>query len=187
MEIPPARLEELSKCDICKAFFTFEPKGQQTIVAEQFVTDRFFKHNKGCKILNPHKVREGNGAYSGAWAFTFTKSPTDPYSVGDMLTAVRKVMTQKSQPVAQYAWYYEDKGRDENGDPIHPHIHGMFETIDLSKIQPKHWKRAWPIWDPNKPMGQGFRGGYLRPVRSEERYSDYIKKDGGLSENNLTH
>lgn len=128
------------------------------------------------------KTRQGNGAHVGAFAFTLTKSTKDPYSVGDMLTAVRKIMSQKSCPVVKYAWYYEEKGRDENGDPIHPHIHGMYETATGGRIETKHWKRAWPIWDPDKPMGAGFRGGYHRPVRDSEGYSDYIKKDGGMSE-----
>jgi len=138
-----------------------------------------------CKHLDVHykkNERRGNGTPSGAFAFTITKSPKDPYTVGDMLTAVRKVMTQKSCPVIKYAWYYEEKGRDENGDPIHPHIHGMYETATGGRIETKHFKRAWAIWEPTKPMGAGFRGGYHRSVRSEERYSDYIKKDGGMSE-----
>lgn len=135
--------------------------------------------------LNTHyssKTHTGNGTYSGPFAFTLTKSPKDALSVGDMLTAVRKIMSQKSCPVARYAWYYEEKGRDENGDPIHPHIHGMYETETGGRIEKKHWKRAWPIWDIDVPIGAGHRGGYHRPVRSNEAYSDYIKKDGGMSE-----
>jgi len=130
----------------------------------------------------PIKAKAGNGAYKGPFAFTLTKSPKDPLTVGDMLTAVRKVMTQKSIPVVKYAWFYEDKGRDENGDAIHPHIHGMYETADGKRIETKYWKRYWNIWDPNVPIGAGFRGGYMRPVRSDEKYSAYIRKDGGMSE-----
>lgn len=135
-----------------------------------------------CEFKIKRKGREGNGAPRGAFAFTLTKSPKDPYTVGDMLTAVRKVMSQKSCPVIRYAWYYEEKGRDENGDPVHPHIHGMYETESQGRIEAKHWKRAWPIWDEKKPCGAGFRGGYHRPVRSDEGYETYIKKDGGMSE-----
>jgi hypothetical protein len=142
-------------------------------------------HNKKCKILNgtqPH--HSGNGVYRGAFAFTLTKSPKDPLTVGDMLIAVRKVMKQKSCLVTKYAWYYEDKGRDENGDAINPHIHGMYETSTGGRIERKHWKRAWDIWDESKPMGAGFRGGYHRPVKHDEAYDNYIKKDGGMSEQN---
>lgn len=128
------------------------------------------------------KRKVGNGAPSGAFAFTLTKSPKDPYTVGDMLIAVRKIMSQKSCKVARYAWYYEDKGRDDNGDPIHPHIHGMYETHSLGRIEAKHFMRAWPIWNEKKPLGAGFQGGYHRPVRSDEGYANYIKKDGGMSE-----
>jgi hypothetical protein len=128
------------------------------------------------------KTHEGNGKYLGPFAFTLTKSPKDALSVGDMITAARKVMKQKSQPVIKYAWYYEDKGRDDNGDAIHPHIHGMYETVNGRRIETKHWQRAWSIWNPSTIIGAGFRGGYHRPVKLEENYSDYIAKDGGLSE-----
>lgn len=126
--------------------------------------------------------KSGNGAYQGPFAFTLTKSPKDPYSVGDMLIAVRKIMVQQAIPVIRYAWFYEDKGRDENGDAIHPHIHGMYETAGGGRIEAKYWKRYWKIWDEKSPIGRGFRGGYHRPVRSEEKYADYIGKDGGMSE-----
>lgn len=128
------------------------------------------------------KTHVGNGKPQGEFAFTLTKSDKDPITVGDMLTAVRKIMTQKSCPVIKYAWYYEEKGRDGNGDPIHPHIHGIYETEGGGRIESKHFKRAWSIWDEKKPMGQGFRGGYHRPVKQNESYRDYIEKDGGMSE-----
>lgn len=137
---------------------------------------------EGWQQLLASRRKTGNGAHSGAFAFTLTMSPKDPFTVGDMLAAVRKVMRQKSCTVKRYAWYYEEKGRDENGDPLHPHIHGMYETESGGRIEAKHWKRAWSIWDERKPMGKGFRGGYHRPVRSDEQYGDYIKKDGGMSE-----
>jgi len=183
MELRP--LEEFKPCDVCYNFFSFnkgELKGLDGIVYEERVLDKWIAHRKMCKIYNPGLKRQGNGAHQGAWAFTLTKSPTDPFSVGDMLTAVRKVMSQKSCPVERYAWYYEDKGRDINGDAIHPHIHGMYETTTQGRIEAKHWKRAWSIWNEKAPMGAGFRGGYHRPVKHGEAYEDYIKKDGGMSE-----
>lgn len=130
------------------------------------------------------KHHTGNGRYQGAFAFTLTSSPKDGLSVGDLLAAVKKVMSQKSQPPTRYAWYLEYKGKDDEGLPIHPHIHGMYELADGKKIEDKHWKRAWTIWDPKTKLGQGFRGGYHRPVKQEENYSDYIAKDGGVSESN---
>jgi len=134
------------------------------------------------------KHHEGNGRYQGAFAFTLTSSPKDGLSVGDLLAAVKKVMNQKSQPPIRYAWYLEYTGKDDEGLPIHPHIHGMYELADGKKIEDKHWKRAWTIWKKPEPdgtvkiLGQGFRGGYHRPVKQEENYSDYIAKDGGVSE-----
>ena len=142
--------------------------------------DRWIEHSK----KHNRKSHIGNGAPQGAFAFTITKSPKDDKTVGDMLVAVRKVMTQKSNPVIKYAWYYEDKGRDDNGDPIHPHIHGMYETETGGRIERKHWNRAWSLWNEKVPMGAGFKGGYHRPVKHEEKYEEYIKKDGGMSESN---
>lgn len=162
---------------------SFATTSYATIQYRIELMEQLQKHMKVCrKFWNRTKPRTGNGTYQGAWAFTLTMSPKDGLSVGDMLTAVRKVMKQKSNPVKSYAWYYEDKGRDDNGDPIHPHIHGMYETATGGRVEAKHFKRAWSIWDERKPIGAGFRGGYHRPVRSEERYDDYIKKDGGMGE-----
>lgn len=161
--------KDLSGCDTCDEYLS-----KLTPLSMQLWHNHFPIHYRKTKV--------GNGAPTGAFAFTITKSPKDPYTVGDMLAAVRKVMHQKSCPVIKYAWYYEEKGRDENGDPIHPHIHGMYQTATSGVIEKKHWKRAWPIWDPSKPCGAGFRGGYHRPVRSDECYRNYISKDGGMSE-----
>jgi len=143
-------------------------------------------HETHCPKPTTHK---GNGRYQGAFAFTLTASPKDGYSVSMYIAAAQKIMSQKSQPVIKYAWWLEYKGFDADGVPIHPHIHGMYETADGRKIEDKHFRRAWPIWmekDPEtkkvKLLGAGFRGGYHRPVKSEEKYTDYIKKDGGISE-----
>lgn len=124
------------------------------------------------------QTHSGNGLYQGAFAFTLTKSPDDDLTEEDMIKAAEKIMNQQSCPVKKYAWYLE------YGDPelkAHPHIHGMYETENSGRIERKHFKRAWPIWDEKTRAGRGFRGGYHRPVRDEEGYSDYIKKDGGIS------
>lgn len=168
-------------CETCDYYITNAIKPNQAAWA---FNEKALAHIGVCRKTpwSLKKPRVGNGAPSGAFAFTFTKSPKDALTVGDMLTAVRKVMHQKSCPVIKYAWYYEEKGRDENGDPIHPHIHGMYETATGGRVEAKHFKRAWPIWDEKKPLGAGFQGGYHRVVRSDEGYSSYIKKDGGMSE-----
>ena len=188
--IPEERLKELDGCNRCGPFFRFNSqpnrvfRGEAGLADERFLMDRMLEnnHHKTCRIFNGRKEREGNGAPKGRFAFTLTKSPTDPFTIPDMLNAVRKIMKQKSCPVLYYAWYYEDKGRDENDIPIHPHIHGMYETHSQGRIESKHFKRAWPIWDEKARMGQGFRGGYHRPVKLNEQYNNYIGKDGGYSE-----
>jgi len=141
------------------------------------------EHLDTCKIFNPPKTsHKGNGTYSGPWAFTITCSPKDNFRFGDMIKAVEKVMKQKSRPAIKYVWYLENKGVDDMGEMIHPHIHGMYETATGGRIEAKHWIRAWPIWNENEPLGKfGFRGGYHRPVTHEEGYSNYIKEDGGAN------
>jgi len=141
----------------------------------------YYKHIKK-HLIDAHgygasKSHSGNGTHVGAFAFTLTKSPTDDLSEEDMCNAVRKIMGQQSCPVEKYAWYLEHKD-----DGAHPHIHGMYKTITGGKIEAKHFKRAWKIWDPSIRMGAGFRGGYHRPVRSDEKYSQYIAKDGGIGD-----
>lgn len=121
----------------------------------------------------------GNGAYKGAFAFTLTKSPDDELTEEDMIKAVKKVMNQNSIPTSKFAWYLE---YGDSALKLHPHIHGMYETADGGMIETKHWKRAWPIWNPKQKLGHGFRGGYHRPVRDNESYDDYIQKDKGQCE-----
>jgi len=165
------------------------------ITNEIVLSPRSYDHQETCLMVHmlpkaidlsefPKKntSHKGNGKYKGPFAFTITKSPKDSFTVADMLIAARKIMNQKSCPVARYAWHYEDKGRDDNGDPLHPHIHGMYETNTLGRIEAKYWKRVWPIWDETIKCGVGFRGGYHREVMSEDSYDKYIKKDGGMGE-----
>jgi len=125
------------------------------------------------------KSHIGNGAPMGQFAFTLTMSPNDNLSEEQMITAVRKLMAQRSCPVKSFAWYLEYGQPDTK---THPHIHGMYETESRGRIERKHFKRAWPIWDETIRMGAGFRGGYHRPVRDNESYAEYIKKQDGVSD-----
>lgn len=126
----------------------------------------------GYEVRKPTS-HEGNGKHIGAWAFTLTKSPSDSLTEEDMIKAVTKVMNQQSIPAKKFAWYLEYGDEEKR---THPHIHGMYETENGGMIETKHWKRAWNIWNPKQKLGQGFRGGYHRPVRTEEGYDDYIQK-----------
>lgn len=123
------------------------------------------------------KARKGNGTHNGLWAFTLTCSPNDGYTDQDLLAAARKVMSQQTNPVKRFAWYleYKEEGR-------HPHIHGIYETDTGGRIEAKQFKRAWPVWNESKRLGQGHRGGYHRPVSDEHDYRCYIGKDAGVSE-----
>lgn len=159
--------------------------------------DRSFDHQDQCplqryippfpELMQPRLKHEGNGTHKGAFAFTLTKSPKDSVTVGEMIAAVKKLMTQQSCRVKKYAWYLEYKGTDDAGLPNHPHIHGMYETETGGRIEAKHFKRAWPLWDEKVRLGQGFRGGFHAPVKDETQYSEYIKKDGGIGESSPCH
>lgn len=142
----------------------------------------YMKHCRDYHGYVDIKSHEGNGKPSGAFAFTLTASPNDGLSEDDMITAVRKVMSQKSNPVKKYAWYLEYKNPELK---THPHIHGMYETETGGVIEKKHWKRAWKIWDPTQRLGAGFRGGYHRPVSYDEKYANYIAKQNILGDTNI--
>lgn len=125
----------------------------------------------------PSNKRCGNGAHNGLFAFTLTMSPSDGLTEKELIAAAKKLMTQQSCPVKRYAWYleYKDAAR-------HPHIHGIYETESGGRIEAKHFRRAWPIWNESKKLGLGHRGGYHRPVVSSDDYSAYIAKDSGIHE-----
>jgi len=128
----------------------------------------------------PNRSHEGNGAYNGPFAFTLTMSPSWGLTSFDMIKAAQKLMSQKSCPVKKFAWYLE-YGKPETFE--HPHIHGMYETESGGRIEQKHFKRIWTkFWDEKKELGQGFVGGYHRPMKDNESYSKYIKKQGGVGE-----
>lgn len=149
-----------------------------------------FDHNMACPISKWHppffvppvktgRTHVGNGAYKGPFAFTFTMSPEWGLTRYDMIEAAQKLMSQKSQPVIKFAWYLE-YGNEEQQQ--HPHIHGMYETGNGRRIEMKHFKRAWANWSEDDKRGQGFVGGYHRPVKDGENYAKYIKKQGGIGE-----
>jgi len=126
-------------------------------------------HGTNHKLGN---TKQGNGKHCGEWAFTLTMAPDDGLTEDDMTTAVMKIMSQQSCPVKKYAWYLEHKE-----DERHPHIHGIYETESGGRIEAKHFKRAWTVWNEKKKLGAGFRGGYHRPVITTDEYLGYISKD----------
>jgi len=169
-------------CLECEQLFCLARDG---ITSYETRWNAFYNHlsRKACPTWRKRgSSHKGNGSYNGPFAFTLTKSPRDSVTVADMIKAVKKIVSQKSCPVIKYAWYLEYKGTDEDGLPTHPHIHGMYETESGGRIEKKHFARAWGIWEETQRLGAGFRGGYHRPVRSDEAYSQYIKKDGGIGD-----
>lgn len=123
------------------------------------------KHNQ------PNKTHKGNGTHKGIWAGTLTVSPKDDLNKEDMIVAIKKIMRQKSCPVKEYVWYLE------NTTAGLPHVHFMYRTETGGRIERKHFKRLWHIWDEDTKCGAGHRGGYHRPCHSETEYLAYVKKD----------
>lgn len=126
-------------------------------------------------LPKPHS-HEGNGKPKGLFAFSLTASPKDGKNKYDFTHAVEMIMNQKTCPVKRYSWYLETKDND-----THPHIHGIYETDSGGQIYTKVFKRYWSIWDPkpDKKLGDGFRGGYHKPVDFAVAYKEYISKDEG--------
>lgn len=115
---------------------------------------------------------KGNGTHKGIFAGTLTVAPTDEITQADMLIAIKKIMRQQSCPVKRYVWYLEHTMAGL------PHIHFMYETHTGGRIERKHFKRIWKIWDEDTKCGAGHRGGYHRACHSETEYLAYVKKDG---------
>lgn len=163
-------------CPVCKDF-------DKALVASCFddrrnreIHQRWLKHVRLYHF--PPRIHSGNGAPTGAFAFTLNMSPGDGLTQDDMVIAVRKLMAQKTCPVKRYAWYLEF-GDDEA--KTHPHIHGMYETEANGRIPQRQFKRAWPIWDESQRLGRGHRGGYHDVARNEEGYSNYIREDFAMN------
>lgn len=162
-------------CETCRSLNDYSRSVSHNDILLKIAINRLTTHDKEYHFGNK-KTHTGNGVYQGAFAFTLTCSPADKLTKDDMIKAAKKLMKQKSIPVKHYAWFLEY--RDKDAETGH-HIHGMYETYGKGRIEAKHFMRAWPIWDEQVKLGQGFRGGYHRPVRSDEGYSLYIVKDGG--------
>lgn len=95
-------------CEVCATFVDLETgrlvgrpdvRGLINLSWEEKRDAEWNHHLKTSSYHNPKKTHTGNGKYMGPYAFTLTMSPKDQLTVGDMLIAVRKVMTQQSCPV----------------------------------------------------------------------------------------
>lgn len=133
-----------------------------------------------CPMWKKNTTHKGNGTPTGIFAGTLTMSPDDKLNEEDMVHAMKKIVSQQTCPVKNYAWYveYTDNGL--------PHIHFIYEAESGGRIHQKVFKRYWKQWDESKKMGQGHRGGYHKHVQSETAYLEYIEKDGGRHMNQWT-
>lgn len=157
----------------CKECKRYDSDMMATLMRGEHINMKLFRNHIDTYHKRVSKSHNGNGAPQGQFAFTITASPSDNLTKEDMVKAVRKLMAQKSCPVKYYAWYVEYGDLEEL---THPHIHGLYETESGGRIEAKHFKRAWKIWDEKVRLGAGFRGGFHRPVRDNEAYLNYIKK-----------
>lgn len=130
-----------------------------------------------CILKNKYRPRppaKHRGYELGAREFTLTYSPKwfdDETARSRMQMGITKLMK-----------YYKDEIIDlravgEVGSNGLSHVHCFYKLKGGVKITDKNFKRAWPFWNPKKPMGRGFEGGHHQTVRSESDFLGYIEKD----------
>lgn len=178
--------EDDCTCQACYHFHVYDDRILLGLVWNDREYDKYrdeavARWNRDCPLraarraaMPKPKHHTGNGAPKGTWAGTLTMAPTDPTNEAEMITAIQKIMSQRTCPVQKYAWYLE---YTENAMP---HIHFIYQTPGGGRIHQKVFKRLWPIWDEATNVGRGHRGGYHRIVHDTEAYLTYIKKDGGV-------
>lgn len=128
----------------------------------------------------PKGHHKGNGKPKGIFAGTLTMSPKWETNEEEMVTAIKKLMRQKTCPVKRYVWYLE-----YTQDNV-PHIHFIYETDTGGRITQQTFKRQWKYWDESTPCGGGHVGGYHKHCAKEDDYLEYISKDKGRHENTWT-
>lgn len=167
-------------CEACLMYEDWMRElGSNTLITPQQF-DKLWKKantdwNKNCPMRAKPASHKGNGTHQGLYAGTLTMAPEWGKTEDDIVHAIEKIMAQKTCPVSKYAWYLE---YTKNGTP---HIHFIYETESKGRIHKKIFKRYWE-WgegEEGKQMGQGWEGGYHKPVKSEVAYQEYISKDEG--------
>lgn len=128
----------------------------------------------------PKGHHTGNGKPKGIFAGTLTMSPKWETNEEEMVSAIKKIMRQKTCPVKRYVWYLEYT--EENV----PHVHFIYETDKGGRITQQTFKRQWKYWDESTPCGRGHVGGYHKHCAKEDDYLEYISKDKGRHENTWT-
>lgn len=170
-------------CEACYKWFVLDDRVLMGVAFNDHLYDKYNKEFKAewqrnCVTIPKVKHHTGNGKPKGTWAGTLTMSTKDPVNESEMITAVKKLFSQKTCPVEKYAWYLE---YTQNGTP---HIHFIYRTADGGRILAKVFKRVWPLWDEHTVCGAGHKGGYHRLVHDEDGYMEYIAKDGGIHASN---
>jgi len=122
----------------------------------------------------PRKPKTHRGYQLGAREFTLTYSPkwfTDEEARTKMQKAMNRLLK-----------YYDCKieklrAVGEVGSNGLSHIHCFYRLYDGTKITDKNFQRAWPHWNPKKPLGKGFEGGHHANVKEESDFLGYIDKE----------
>jgi len=120
------------------------------------------------------KPKTHRGYQLGAREFTLTYSPkwfADDKARINMIVAMNRLLK-----------YYDCKieklrAVGEVGTNGLSHIHCFYKLNDGTKITDKNFQRAWPHWNPKKPLGKGFEGGHHANVKEESDFLGYIDKE----------
>jgi len=136
----------------------------------------FYEAFQGLCELNalPVKTKKHAGYQLGAREFTLTYSPKwfdDVQARKEMKKAMNRLLK-----------YYDGKieklrAVGEVGSNGLSHIHCFYKLEGGVKITDKNFQRAWPYWNPKKPLGRGFEGGHHANVKEESDFLGYIDKD----------
>jgi len=141
----------------------------------QKVYGECLKHNVTTTPAPKVKHHTGNGAPKGKFAGTLTMGHDTPESEETMVVAIKKIFNQQTCIVKECKWYVELTKAGL------PHVHFMYETVSGGRIHAKIFMRYWKLWNEGIRHGNGFQGGYHKPVKSDIAYDEYIAKDNGRS------
>lgn len=112
----------------------------------------------------------------GPWEFTLTYSPTEhgwnrEEAKDAMRTACERLIRYYREEIEEFHAVGELTTSGQ------PHVHAWYKMDGGRRITTKSFKRAYPIWDEKRKLGNGHVGGHHAPVKRTSDFAGYIEKD----------
>lgn len=112
----------------------------------------------------------------GPWEFTLTYSPKEhgwnrEEAKDAMRTACERLIRYYREEVEEFHAVGELTTSGQ------PHVHAWYKLDGGRRITTKSFKRAYPIWDEKRKLGNGHVGGHHAPVKRTSDFAGYIEKD----------